>query len=210
MMQPYGFDYAFTDAVIQHGKAKAKLLVFGDADDNVKYAQGVYCQLKDVGHLIKYVYSKRSKVISKLGHVVIAEEEYRRKYDGLPPFGAMEKSSFVDKWKRDHESEITKQLGYKTGPQYQFLTGILFATSTSKITVPLLQNVRLNMFHYCMFYYFSYYDTFLSYAITIAGGSSRRRSHPVRKIYSVLGIRIYGECEHVSNCFRHLVWRRDH
>ena len=97
MMEPYGYDYAFTDAIIQHGKVKAKLLVFGDADDNVKYAQGVYRQLKDLGHIVKYVYSKRSIEISKLGHVVIVEEEYRRKYEGLPPFGAMEKSSFVDK-----------------------------------------------------------------------------------------------------------------
>ena len=160
-MEPYGYDYAFTDAVIQHGKAKAKLLVFGDADDNVKYAQGVYRQLKDMGHLIEYVYSKRSKVISKLGHVVIAEEEYRRKYNGLPSFGPMEKSSFVDKWKRDHEKEITKQLGYKTGPQFQFLTGILFATSASKNTVPLLQNVRWNMFDNCMFYYITYNVIFL-------------------------------------------------
>ena len=143
MMEPYGYDYAFTDVIIQHGRAKAKLMVFGDASDNIKYAQGVFRQLKDMGHIVEYVYSKRSKVISKLGHVVIAEEDYRRKFEGLPTFGATERSSFVDKWKRDHEREITNQLGYKTGPQFQFLTGILFATSASKNTVPQLQNVRL-------------------------------------------------------------------
>ena len=122
MLEPYGFHYAFTDAIIQHGRAKAKLKVFGDPENNVQYAHDVFRQLKDMGHVVKYVYLKRSKVISKLGHVVIAEEEYRRKYKGLPPFGANEQSAFIDQWKRDHEKEITKQLGYKTGPQFQFLS----------------------------------------------------------------------------------------
>ena len=115
--------------------------MFGDPENNVQYAHGVFRQLKDMGHVVEYVYSKRSKVISKLGHVVIAEEEYHQKYEGLPPFGAHKRSGFVDQWKRDHEKEITKQLGYKTGPQFQFLGGIMFATSTSKVTVPVLQNV---------------------------------------------------------------------
>ena len=94
-----------------------------------------------MGHVIKYVYSKRLTVISKLGYVVIAEEDYCQKYEGLPPFGVNEHSAFIDKWKQDHEKEITKQLGYKTGPQFQFLSGILFAMSTLKVTVPVLQNV---------------------------------------------------------------------
>ena len=147
-MEPYGYHYAFTDAIIQHGKAKAKLKVFGDPDHNVQFANGVLRQLKDMGHVVEYVYSKRSKVISKLGHVVIAEEEYRRKYEGLPPFAANERSAYVDEWKRGHEKEITKQLGYKTGPQFEFLSGILFATSTSKVTVPALQNVSV-----CIIYF---------------------------------------------------------
>ena len=127
--------------------------MFGDAADNVKYAHGVYHQLSDMGHIVKYVYCKRSKVLSKLGHVMIAEVEFRRKYEGLEPFGAMERSAFVDKWKRDHKSEITPQLGYKSGPQFQFLAGILFASSTSKHTVPLLQNVRLFACSYIIFIY---------------------------------------------------------
>ena len=69
MLETYSYDHAFTNAVIQHGRAKAKLIVFGDADHNVQYAQVVYCKLKDMSHLIEYVYSKRSKVVSKLGHV---------------------------------------------------------------------------------------------------------------------------------------------
>ena len=152
-MEPYGYNYAFTDAIIQHGRAKAKSIVFGDAADNVKYAHGVYRQLTDMGHIVEYVYSKRSKVLSKLGHVVIAEEEFCRKYEGLEPFGATERSAFVDKWKRKHEREITQQLGYKSGPQFQFLSGILFATSVSKHTVPLLQNVRLFVCLYIIFIY---------------------------------------------------------
>jgi uncharacterized protein YybS (DUF2232 family) len=143
MLEPYGYHYAFTDAIIQHGKAKAKLKVFSDPDNNVQFANAVLRQLNDMGHVIEYVYSKRSKVISKLEHVVIAEEEYRRKYEGLPLFCANKQSAFVDEWKRGHEKEITRQLGYKTGPQFQVLSGILFATLTSKVTAPVLQNVSL-------------------------------------------------------------------
>ena len=51
MLEPYGFHYAFTDAIIQHGRAKAKLKVFGDPDDNVQYAHGVFRQLNDMGHV---------------------------------------------------------------------------------------------------------------------------------------------------------------
>ena len=50
-----------------------------------------------MGHVVEYVYLKRLKVISKLGHVVIAEEDYHRKYEGLPLFGATKRSAFVDK-----------------------------------------------------------------------------------------------------------------
>ena len=99
MLEPYGYNYAFTNAIIQHGRAKAKLKVFGDPKNNIQYAHGVFCQLNNMGHVTQYVYSKRLKVISKLGHVVIAEEDYRRKYKGLPLFGATEHSAFVDKWK---------------------------------------------------------------------------------------------------------------
>ncbi len=63
MLEPYGYHYTFTDAIIQHRKAKAKLKVFGDLDNNVQFAKGVLRQLNDMDHVVEYAYSKRSKVI---------------------------------------------------------------------------------------------------------------------------------------------------
>ena len=94
-----------------------------------------------MGHFVELVYCRQSKVISKLGHVVIVEEVFHWKVDGEAALVANERSKFVEEWKRSNASEIAKQLGVKDGPQLGFLTGILFASVTTKHTVPLLQNV---------------------------------------------------------------------
>jgi hypothetical protein len=140
MLQPYGYDYAFTDSIIQDARAKAKLDIFGSPQDNVKYANHVARKLKDMGHFVELLYCKRSTVLSKLGHVVLAEEDYRRKYDGESPLPSNEHSTFVEKWKKQHATKLCDKLGLKDGPQFDFLTGILFAPTTT-ITVPLLQKV---------------------------------------------------------------------
>ena len=141
MLQPYGYEYAFTDSIIQDARAKAKFDIFGSPEDNVKYAHSVARELKDLGHFVELLYCTRAKVVSKLGYVVLAEEDYRRKYDGDSPLPSNERSAFVEKWKKQHATQLCDQLGWKDGPQYEFLTGILFAPSTTAITVPLLQKV---------------------------------------------------------------------
>jgi hypothetical protein len=143
LLKPFGYEYAFTDSIIQDARAKAKLDIFGKPEENVKYANAIAREMKDMGHMVEMLYSKRSKIISKLGHVVLAEEDYRRKYDGESPLAANERAPFVEKWKRQHASQMSEQLGLKDGPQFEFLSGILFAPSTTRITVPLMQNVSL-------------------------------------------------------------------
>jgi hypothetical protein len=46
----------------------------------------------------------------------------------------------MEKWKRDNYDQLVFELGAKSD-NYDFLNGILFATSASKIIVPQLQNV---------------------------------------------------------------------
>ena len=41
----------------------------------------------------------------------------------------------------ENDLQITKQLGPEDGPQIKFLTGVFIATSTSKMQVPLVQDV---------------------------------------------------------------------
>ena len=141
MLQPYGYEYAFTDSIIQDARAKAKFDIFGSPEDNVKYAHSVARELKEMGHFVELLYCTRAKVVSKLGYVVLAEEDYRRKYDGDSPLPSNERSAFVEKWKKQHATKLCDQLGLKDGPQFELLTGILFARSKTTITVPLLQKV---------------------------------------------------------------------
>ena len=143
VLEPYGYEYAFTDSLLSDACAKAKLDLFGSPSDNVKYAHRVFTKMVRMGHFVQFTYSKRSKVISKLGHVVIAEEIFRRKLDGEEALAANDCSKFVEEWKQNNASEIANQLGVKDGPQLQFLFGIIFAPATSKDTVPLLQNISL-------------------------------------------------------------------
>ena len=141
VLEPYGYEYAFTDSLLSDARAKAKLDLFGSPEDNVKYAHGVFTEMIRMGHFVQFAYCKRSKVISKLGHVVIAEEIFRRKLDGEEALAANERSKFVEEWKRKNAKAIANQLGVRDGPQLQFLSGILFAPATAKDTVPLLQKV---------------------------------------------------------------------
>ena len=140
-LSTYGYQYAFTDAIMVEARSKAKLAIFGSASDNVKYAMGVEQELKKMGHFVELIYCSRSKILSKLGHVVLAEEGYRRKNDEEPPLTPQERKPFLDNWKQQHAVELGNQIGLKDGPQFNFLSGILFATSTSKENVPLLQKV---------------------------------------------------------------------
>ena len=130
-------------------RSKAKLAIFGSASDNVTYAMGVEQELKKMGHYVELIYCSRSKILSKLGHVVLAEEGYRRKLNEEAPLSPNERKPFLDKWKEKHAIELGNQLGLKDGPQFNFLTGILFATSTSKQNVPLLQKVSRLMLCRC-------------------------------------------------------------
>jgi hypothetical protein len=41
MLEPYGYKYAFTDSLLSDAHSKAKLDLFGQPSDNVKYASGV-------------------------------------------------------------------------------------------------------------------------------------------------------------------------
>ena len=52
-----------------------------------------------------------------------------------------ERSKYVVDWKAEHDAFLNDVLGYEYRPQYCFLAGILFAPSSSKNMVPLIQDV---------------------------------------------------------------------
>ena len=55
-------------------------------------------------------------------------------------FSNKEHFAIMNKWKADNYDELIFELG-AVNDHFKFLNGIMFATSASKVTVPMLQNV---------------------------------------------------------------------
>ncbi len=79
--------------------------------------------------------------MKRLTKVVLDVEKKRLKEeDGIATFSTKERIVFMQKWKCENYDQLVFKLGAKLD-NYDFLNGILFATSASKITVPQMQNV---------------------------------------------------------------------
>ena len=50
ILKPYVKDYALTDSILQEGRDVAKNVLFGSAEENVQYAEGVQAELRAMGH----------------------------------------------------------------------------------------------------------------------------------------------------------------
>jgi hypothetical protein len=61
IMKPYAKTFTLTDSIIQDGKDLAKNELFGNADDNVKYAKGVKDHLTALGHAVELRYHDRHR-----------------------------------------------------------------------------------------------------------------------------------------------------
>jgi len=110
-------------------------------DENVTYANGVVSEMIALGHHAKLEFMPRKKVMKRLG-VILINEENKRRLDAKE--AVMDKSEwnlFVKNWKKENAVALEKECGLADGPQSRFLTGIMFAPSTSSHTVPLLQKV---------------------------------------------------------------------
>ena len=133
------------------------------------YAEGVVSKLRRLGHHVKLLYSTRSKVVSKLGVVLIAEVNHDQKLKSLPPLEPDKRSELVARWRYKNAVELDKQVGLKDGPQFRFLSGILFAPLTSTSTVPLLQKViQADAAHMCI----GKYTLFSAYSASASSNMS--------------------------------------
>ena len=76
---------------------------------------------------------------------------------------------FVNKWKKEKELYLNEVFGLEDGPQFKFVTGVLFATSSSKHMAPFLQHVvQADGAHTT----FGKYTLFSAYATTANGNMS--------------------------------------
>ena len=169
IMKPYAKEYTLTDSVVQDARDRAKLELFGSAEENVRYARGVMDHVRQLGHEVEMIFQDRQKTLQAAGLVVLHEDLLRRKKMKLPALDKASQLQYVNKWKAENELHLNTEFGYKDGPQFTFLTGVLFATSSSKHLVPLLQNVvQADGAHSS----FGKYTLFSAYATTANGNMS--------------------------------------
>jgi len=140
ILKPFANDYAITDNILQEGRDIAKMDRFGDPVDNVKYAHGVLCALKELGHEVFLLYTDRRTTLNNVLSVVLAEEVERKK-KLKEAMTKDERRQFLNKWKLENQEFLNTELGVDGGNMFRFLTGIMVAPSTSLLAAPFLQDV---------------------------------------------------------------------
>jgi hypothetical protein len=115
------------------------------------------------------IFQDQQKTIQAASTVMLHEDLLRRKKMKLPALDKAGQLQYVNKWKAENELYLNTEFGFKDGPQFTFLTSILFATSSSKHLVPLLQHVvQADGGHSS----FGKYTLFSAYATTANGNMS--------------------------------------
>jgi hypothetical protein len=125
----------------QDARDRDKLELFESAEENVRYVRGVMDHVRRLGHKVEMIFQDRQKTIQAASAVVLHEDLLRRKKMKVPALDKAGQLQYVNKWKAENELYLNAEFGFKDGPQLAFLTGVLFATSSSKHLIPLLQHV---------------------------------------------------------------------
>ncbi len=119
-------------------------------------------------HKVELIFDKQRETLKKATAIVLSEEVERHKKAKEIMYKA-EQLKFIKKWKTDNDVYLNNVFGMEEGPQFSFLMCILFATSSSKHLVPLLQDViQADGAHTS----FGKYTLFLAYGITANGDMS--------------------------------------
>ncbi len=178
---PCAKDYALADSVLQEARDSAKIELFGSADNNVCYARGVANQLRKLDHKVELIFCNQQETLKKETAIVLSEEVERRK-KANKIMDKAEQLKFIKEWKTDNDIYLNNVFGMEDGPQFTFLTGILFATSSSKHLVPLLQDV-----------------------IQADGAHASFGKYTL-----FFGIRDYSEWEHVTTSLWFTLWKKEY
>ena len=145
-----------TDSILQEARTEAKAQLFGVAEENVRYAEGMKLELEKDGHVVKLIHTSRKDTLCNVERLVIGEEMIRLKSAANGTLDKDERHQFWSKWKTDNYALIVNQLGFKT-QDLRFLHGVFFTPSFAQKTAPELQTFfmadacRLNFGKYTMF-----------------------------------------------------------
>ena len=152
----YGKEHALTDSILQEARTNAKAQLFGVAEENVKFAEGMKSELEKEGHVVELVYTSRKETLKNVERLVVGEELIRLKNETNGTLDREERRQFWNQWKMDNYALLVNQLGFKN-QQSRFFHGVFFTPSFTKTTVPELQTLfmadacHLNFGKYTMF-----------------------------------------------------------
>jgi hypothetical protein len=59
----YRKEHSLTDSILQEARTKAKAQLFGIAEENVKYAEGMKLELEKDGHVVELMYTTRKETL---------------------------------------------------------------------------------------------------------------------------------------------------
>ncbi len=74
VLEPFGKQYCFTEAIIQGARSEARKLIFGDADANVRYVFFVKEDLKKASHYAELSFTTQKGTMQNLDRIVIVEQ----------------------------------------------------------------------------------------------------------------------------------------
>jgi hypothetical protein len=81
ILKPYFNEYVLSNNVLQEGRDKAKVDLFGDPDENVQYAYAIAKVIEEIGHTVNLIFTDRCNTMKTLNAIVLKEEMDRRKAD---------------------------------------------------------------------------------------------------------------------------------
>ncbi len=93
-----------------------------------------------LNHEVELIFAVRQESLKKVSTIVLSEKLQRPK-KVKETRDKVQQMNYLKKWKADNEVYLNTVFGMADGPQFMFLTGVLFALSSSKHLVLLLQDV---------------------------------------------------------------------
>ena len=105
---------SLTDSILQEARTEAKAQLFGVADENVKYAEGMKSVLENDGHVVELMYTSRKETLRNVERLVVGEELLHLKSATDGTLDRDEGHQFWSKWKTDNYALLVNEIQFKT------------------------------------------------------------------------------------------------
>ena len=115
VIHDYVNEYAITNNILQDARQHARKDIFGEAEDNVKYAYALRDSLVERGHDCELMFTSRREVLRQIRAVVVKEELDWREIANEPTLErGQPRLDYINEWLRKHELELTKSDSWVT------------------------------------------------------------------------------------------------